>query len=42
MLAPVTNTDTAPHTATNGATPDDPTIAKLFDTSLILPGKSAR
>ncbi|MER5176022.1 MAG: hypothetical protein ABJB76_02785, partial [Candidatus Nitrosocosmicus sp.] len=30
----VTNTDTAPHTATNGATPDDPQNAKLFDTSL--------
>jgi cytochrome c oxidase subunit II len=38
----VTNTDTAPHTATNGATPDDPQNAKLFDTSLILPGKSAQ
>lgn len=38
----VTNTDTAPHTATNGATPDDPQTAKLFDTSLILPGKSAQ
>jgi len=38
----VTNTDTAPHTATNGATPDDPQAAKLFDTSLIMPGKSAQ
>ncbi len=38
----VTNADTAPHTATNGATPDDPQNAKLFDTSLIMPGKSAQ
>jgi plastocyanin len=38
----VTNTDTAPHTATNGATPDAPDSAKLFDTSLIMPGKSAQ
>jgi len=38
----VTNDDTAPHTATSGAAPDDPQNAKLFDTSLILPGKSAQ
>jgi len=38
----VTNNDNAPHTATNGATPDDPQTAKLFDTSLIMPGKSAQ
>jgi plastocyanin len=38
----VTNTDNVPHTATNGATPDDPQVGKLFDTSLILAGKSAQ
>jgi cytochrome c oxidase subunit 2 len=38
----VTNNDNAPHTATNGATPDDPQTGKLFDTSLIMPGKSAQ
>jgi len=38
----VTNDDTAPHTATSGTAPDDPQNAKLFDTSLILPGKSAQ
>ena len=38
----VTNNDNAPHTATNGATPEDPQTAKLFDTSLIMPGKSAQ
>jgi plastocyanin len=38
----VTNNDNAPHTATNGAAPDDPQTGKLFDTSLIMPGKSAQ
>jgi plastocyanin len=38
----VTNNDNAPHTATNGAGPDDPQTSKLFDTSLIMPGKSAQ
>ena len=38
----ITNTDTAPHTVTSGATPDDPKNAKLFDTSLIMPGKTAK
>jgi plastocyanin len=38
----VTNNDNAPHTATNGASPDDPQTGKLFDTSLIMPGKSAQ
>ena len=36
------NQDNVPHTATNGATPDDPQTGKLFDTSLILAGKSAQ
>src|SRR6476646_1121711 len=38
----VTNNDNAPHTVTSGATPDDPQNAKLFDTSMIMPGKSAQ
>jgi plastocyanin len=38
----VKNTDNVPHTATNGATPDDPQTGKLFDTSLIMPGKTAQ
>ncbi len=38
----VTNDDAAPHTATNGATPDDPQTAKSFDTSIIMPGKSTQ
>jgi len=38
----VTNNDNAPRTATNGASPDDPQTAKLFDTSLVMPGKSAQ
>ena len=38
----VTNTDTAPHTVTSGATPDDPQNAKSFDSSIIMPGKTAK
>ncbi len=38
----VTNKDTAPHTVTSGASPDDPKNAKSFDTSLIMPGKTAK
>ena len=38
----VTNNDNAVHTVTSGATPDDPQNAKLFDTSMIMPGKSAQ
>jgi len=38
----VVNDDNAPHTATNGQGPDDPTSGKSFDTSLIMPGKSAK
>jgi cytochrome c oxidase subunit II len=38
----VSNTDNTPHTATNGATPDDPQAGKLFDTSIIMPGKTAQ
>ena len=30
------------HTVTSGATPDDPQNAKLFDTSMIMQGKSAQ
>jgi len=38
----VVNDDNAPHTATNGAGPEDSTSGKLFDTSLIMAGKSAK
>jgi len=38
----VVNNDNAPHTATNGEGPDDPKTGKSFDTSLIMPGKSAK
>lgn len=37
----VTNNDNAPHTATSGSGPEDPNSGKLFDTSLIMAGKSA-
>src|SRR5215204_1109779 len=32
----VDNTDMMPHTVTNGAGPNDPNSAKIFDTSLIM------
>lgn len=35
------NEDTVPHTATSGTGPSDPNKGKLFDTSLIMPGKSS-
>jgi cytochrome c oxidase subunit II len=38
----VVNDDNAPHTATSGEGPDDPTTGKSFDTSLIMTGKSAK
>ncbi len=38
----VVNDDNAPHTATNGEGQDDPKTGKSFDTSLIMPGKSAK
>ena len=36
----VNNADTMPHTVTNGAGPNDPNSAKIFDTSLIMGGES--
>ena len=36
----VENTDTVPHTVTNGAGPNDPNSAKMFDTSLIMGGEA--
>jgi plastocyanin len=38
----VTNDDTAPHTATSGAGPEDPNSGKLFDTSIIMAGDKAQ
>jgi cytochrome c oxidase subunit 2 len=38
----VTNNDNAIHTVTNGATPDDPQAGKLFDSSMIMQGKTAQ
>jgi plastocyanin len=38
----VTNKDNVPHTVTNGKSPDDPNSAKLFDTSIINGGESAK
>jgi plastocyanin len=37
----VENGDSLPHTVTNGAGPNDPNSAKIFDTSLIMGGESA-
>lgn len=36
----VDNVDAMPHTVTNGAGPDDPNSAKIFDTSIIMGGES--
>jgi plastocyanin len=36
----VENVDLVPHTVTNGAGPNDPNSAKIFDTSLIMGGES--
>jgi plastocyanin len=36
----VDNVDLMPHTVTNGAGPNDPNSAKIFDTSLIMGGES--
>lgn len=36
----VENVDTVPHTVTNGAGPNDPESAKIFDTSLIMGGEA--
>ena len=36
----VENADLVPHTVTNGAGPNDPNSAKIFDTSLIMGGES--
>jgi plastocyanin len=38
----VTNKDTVPHTVTNGKDASDPTTGKLFDTSLINAGSTAK
>jgi cytochrome c oxidase subunit 2 len=38
----VTNNDNAPHTVTSGTSSTDPKSGKSFDTSLIMPGKSAK
>ena len=38
----VTNNDNAPHTVTSGASATDPKNGKLFDTSIIMPGKTAK
>ena len=38
----VVNKDSVPHTVTNGKGPDDPNSAKLFDTSIINAGESAK
>jgi cytochrome c oxidase subunit II len=38
----VTNNDNAPHTVTSGSSATDPKNGKLFDTSLIMPGKTAK
>ena len=36
----VDNVDSLPHSVTNGAGPNDPNSAKIFDTSLIMGGES--
>ena len=36
----VENVDSLPHSVTNGAGPNDPNSAKIFDTSLIMGGES--
>ncbi len=38
----VTNHDTVPHTVTSGKGPDDSQSGKAWDTSLIMPGKTAQ
>ena len=38
----ITNKDTVPHTVTNGKDASDPTAGKLFDTSLINAGSTAK
>ncbi|HEY7573211.1 MAG TPA: plastocyanin/azurin family copper-binding protein [Nitrososphaeraceae archaeon] len=38
----VVNKDSVPHTVTNGKGPDDPNSGKLFDTSIINAGESAK
>jgi len=38
----VSNKDNVPHTVTNGKGPDDPNSGKLFDTSIINGGESAK
>jgi plastocyanin len=38
----VQNKDSVPHTVTNGKGPDDPNSGKLFDTSIINAGSSAK
>src|SRR6266487_4422606 len=38
----VANKDNVPHTVTNGKGPDDPNSGKLFDTSIINGGESAK
>jgi plastocyanin len=41
-IVTVTNKDTAPHTVTSGSSATDPKNGKLFDSGLIMPGKSAK
>ncbi len=38
----VTNNDNTPHTVTSGTSATDPQNGKLFDTSIIMPGKTAK
>ena len=41
-IVTVTNNDNAPHTVTSGSSATDPKNGKLFDSGLIMPGKSAK
>ena len=41
-IVQVVNKDSVPHTVTNGKGPDDPNSGKLFDTSIINAGESAK
>lgn len=38
----VTNDDAVPHTVTSGSNPEDSDSRKLFDTSIMMPGTSAK
>jgi cytochrome c oxidase subunit II len=41
-IVTVTNKDNAPHTVTSGSSATDPKNGKLFDSGLIMPGKSVK